>query len=222
MAFWSPHISYVIGLITTDGNLSKDKRHISLTSTEKQLLRTFRECLNIKNKICDNPPRPGSPGFKVTFGNVQFYNKLLKIGLMPNKTFKLGSLNIPNKYFADFLRGHIDGDGSIINYLDKHNSYKGKVYIYHRLYITLRSASLKHIKWIRRRIYKNLNIRGCLSGWKSAKRKNVKIHWTLRFCKNDSLVLLKYIYYDKDAPCLQRKRNVAISFLRRYHGGSEL
>lgn len=222
MAFWSPRISYIIGLIATDGNLSKDKRHISLTSTEKQLLRTFRKCLGIKNRICNNPPRPDERGFKVTFGNVKFYNKLLKIGLMPRKTFKLSSLKIPNKYFADFLRGHIDGDGSIICYLDKHNSYKGKIYTYDRLYITLCSASLKHIKWIRRRIYKNLNIKGCLSGWKNIKRKNAKTHWTLRFCKRDSLALLKYIYYDKNLPCLQRKKMVAISFLRRYHCGFKL
>ena len=221
MPFWSPQISYVIGLITTDGNLSIDKRHISLTSTEKQQLRTFRKCLNINNRICDNPSQK-TMCYKVTFGNVKFYNKLLKIGLMPTKTSKLGPLNIPNKYFADFLRGHIDGDGSIICYTDKHNSYKGKVYTYHRLYVTLRSASHRHIKWIQRRIYNNLNIKGCLNGWKSPRAENLKTLWTLRFCKNESLVLLKYLYYDKDAPCLRRKRNVAISFLRRYHGGSEL
>lgn len=160
--------------------------------------------------------------YKVTFGNVKFYNKLLTIGLMSNKTAKLGPLKIPNKYFADFLRGHIDGDGSIIFYTDEHNSYKGKTYTYHRLYITFRSASFKHIEWIRQRIYKNLKIKGSLSGWKNVKIKNAKTLWTLRFCKNESLRLLKYIYYNKDVPCLRRKRYVAISFLKRHPAGFEI
>ena len=135
---------------------------------------------------------------------------------MPSKTSKLGLLKIPNEYFADFLRGHIDGDGSVISYIDKHNSYKGKTYTYNRLYVTLRYASFRHMKWIRCRIYKNLKIKGSLSGWKNRKKKNLKILWTLRFCKKDSLVLLKYIYYGKNVPCLRRKRKVAEIFLKKH------
>lgn len=32
---WSPKFAYCIGLITSDGNLSKDGRHISFTSKDK-------------------------------------------------------------------------------------------------------------------------------------------------------------------------------------------
>lgn len=217
MPFWSSDIAYAIGLIATDGNLSKDKRHISLTSTDKLLLKTFKKCLGIKNRICHNPSGSYSqkPAYKVTFGNVIFYKKLLKIGLMPNKTFIMGPLNIPNKYMPDFLRGHIDGDGSIINYLDKHNSYKGKTYAYHRLYVAFHCASLEHIRWIQGCIYNNLGIKGSLNGWKDIKRKNIKIHWTLRFCKRESLALLPYLYYRKGLPCLKRKRAVGLAFLNK-------
>lgn len=107
MMRWTPNLAYAIGLIATDGNLSKDKRHISLTSTDKQLLRTFKSCLRLKNRICLNPSggEARKQCYKVTFGDVKFYNQLLKIGLMPNKTFNLSYLKIPKKYFADFLRG---------------------------------------------------------------------------------------------------------------------
>jgi hypothetical protein len=92
MRFWSPDIAYAIGLIATDGNLSKDGRHISLTSTDRQLLTTFKKCLKIDNKICRNPSGSFTvkPAYKVTFGNAMFYQKLLEIGLMPNKTFSIG------------------------------------------------------------------------------------------------------------------------------------
>ena len=215
MKAWSTDIAYAIGLITTDGSLSKDKRHITLTSTEKQQLWTFRKCLNLKNRICLSPLGRYSKNicYRVTFSNVKFYNWLLSIGLKANKTFNLGCLKIPDKYFPDFLRGHIDGDGSIIHYVDKHNVYKNKKYIYHRLYISFRSGSLLHIRWIRQNINRLLSTRGSLSGWKSPKRSDQKVGWTLRFCKKDSLTLLKYLYYKPGLPCLLRKKRVAETFL---------
>lgn len=52
---WSPELAYATGLIATDGSLSSDNRHVSLTSSDIQLLNTFRTCLNLKNKITNNP-----------------------------------------------------------------------------------------------------------------------------------------------------------------------
>jgi len=216
MNTWSTEIAYAIGLITTDGNLSKDKRHITLTSTDIDQLQTFCRCLNLKNRICLSPPGSYSKNrcYKVQFSNVRFYNWLLTIGLMANKTFNLLSLTIPDKYFPDFLRGHLDGDGSVIYYVDRHNKYKGKTYTYNRLYITFRSCSLSHIKWLQESINRILDIKGSLSGWRNKKKKNRKTLWTLRFCKKDSLVLLNYIYYKTDLPCLLRKKNIADNFLK--------
>lgn len=215
MNTWSAKIAYAIGLITTDGSLSKDKRHITLTSTDKQQLRTFRKCLGLKNKICLNPPGNYSKNrcYRVQFSCVEFYDWLLTIGLKANKTFILSSLTIPDKYFSDFLRGHLDGDGSVIYYVDKHNKYKDKTYTYDRLYVTFRSGSLSHMKWLQDNINRILKIKGSLSGWKNKKKNNRRILWTLRFCKKDSLRLLKYLYYSPQLPCLLRKRKVADSFL---------
>jgi DeoR-like helix-turn-helix domain len=41
---WSPNIAYAVGLITTDGNLSSDGRHLSITSADIDLLETIRSC----------------------------------------------------------------------------------------------------------------------------------------------------------------------------------
>lgn len=217
MNFWNTDIAYAIGLLTTDGNLSSDKRHICLTSTDKQLLHTFRKCLKINNRICINPPGSYSKNrcYRISFCNIKFYRWLLQIGLKPNKTFSLSSLKIPRKYFFDFLRGHLDGDGSIIHYIDKHNKYKGKTYVYDRLWITFRSASLEHIKWIRQSIRKRLTINGSLSGWKDKNNKTKKILWCLKFYKNDSLLLFKYLYHKANLPCLSRKRKIAENYLKK-------
>lgn len=78
---WSPEIAYVVGLITTDGNLSKDGRHLELTSKDIEQIRTFKKCLNLKNKI--STKRSGYTGRKdiyhIQFGNVILYRFLLSI-----------------------------------------------------------------------------------------------------------------------------------------------
>ncbi|MBI1985058.1 MAG: hypothetical protein HYS60_03085, partial [Candidatus Wildermuthbacteria bacterium] len=90
---WSPDMAYAVGLITTDGSLSIDGRHINLTSKDKQLIETFKICLNLQNKI----GRKGSGTQKeklyyyIQFGDILFYKWLLKIGLMPNKSKRLNS-----------------------------------------------------------------------------------------------------------------------------------
>lgn len=112
---WCPSFAYVIGLIVTDGNLSPDGRHISFTSKDFEIVQLYCSYLGIKNKI-GRRARYGSSDKKyyvVQFGDVLFYRKLLDIGLMPCKSKSLGVLKIPKEYFYDFLRGCIDGDGSV-------------------------------------------------------------------------------------------------------------
>ena len=55
-----------------------------------------------------------------TSKNSAIVNEMFAI--IPNKTYNIHSLprNIPNKYYKDFLRGYIDGDGSL--YFTKENN----------------------------------------------------------------------------------------------------
>ncbi len=210
---WTSNLAYAVGLITTDGNLSSDKRHISITSSDKQLLYTFRKCLNLKNKITKNPKGGYTKRqcYRIQFGNVCFYNWLISIGLMPRKTFRIKAIKIPHKFLADFLRGHLDGDGSIATYEDKYNTFKNPKYIYKRLYVNFLSASQKHIKWISYKLKKIINIRGDISTYKKDKTNMHK----LRFAKKESLKLLQWLYYKPNLYCLKRKRKIAESFLRK-------
>ena len=48
---WTSELAYAVGLITTDGNLSKDGRHISVVSKDVDLLETLRDCLSLENSI---------------------------------------------------------------------------------------------------------------------------------------------------------------------------
>jgi hypothetical protein len=192
---WSPEIAYVVGLITTDGSLSKDGRHIDFTSKDIQLLKTFKRCLGIKNKITKKLSGAGKLCSRIQFGNVIFYKWLMKIGLMSHKTGRLTTLEIPNQYFFDFLRGHLDGDGSIKRYMD--SVYPNS----ERLYIYFNSTSPKHLKWLRRRIKSLIKIKGFV-------KKGKKGDFSLVFAKRDSLKLLPCLYYLTNIPCLKRKYKI--------------
>ena len=210
---WTSNLAYAVGLIATDGCLSKDERHISLTSTDMQLLETFRDCLGIKNSITNNPTGSFAKKkcYKIQFGNVEFYAWLNSKGLSPKKTYNIGKLDIPDIFFPDFLRGHLDGDGSVFTYTDRYMRYRGKQYTYERLYTVFISTSPEHIKWIRSTLTKLLRVKGGLSYF-TGKNRIVPL-WSLKFAKKDSLKILSWIYYDPSVPCLERKRAIANRFI---------
>ncbi|MBI3638400.1 hypothetical protein HY227_01500 [Candidatus Wolfebacteria bacterium] len=209
---WTPELAYVIGLLVTDGCLSKDGRHIAMRSSDIQLLKTFKKCLNLSNRISKtlNNGWSKKPSYVLSFGNVRLYRWLLKIGLFPAKTYTIGEVKIPDEYFRDFLRGHLDGDGSVWAYKDYYNTHKNSKYIYNRLFVRFISASETHIKWLRENIYKQFFIKG--HTWKrlpSRQDQTTSIH-EIKFAKKESIKLLNWIYYQNDLPCLERKRIIAL------------
>lgn len=209
--FWSPNLAYAIGLLTTDGNLSKDGRHITMRSSDRDLLETFRLCLGLQDKIAQsfNNGFAKKPSYRVQFSNVNFYRWLVKIGLFPAKTYTLGKIKIPTKYFRDFLRGHLDGDGSVFTYIDRYNYYRGRNYTNQRVYVKFISVSPTHINWLYKTITQVSGINGSLHCNTNTQKNRIPM-WEIKFSKRNSLKLLKWIYYNPDLPCLERKRRIAI------------
>ena len=198
---WSPDFAYAIGLLATDGNLSKDGRHINMTSKDEEMISVFKKCLSIQNKT-GRKCRGGSKEkkyFQVQFGDKNFYNFLMSLGLTPAKSKTLGPLKIPVKYFSDFFRGCIDGDGNIR--VAEHPESQ-----HPQLRIRLCSASPKFLDWIKNEISKNTNSNG---GWIENK-KNIGV---LAYAKSDSIKLLNFMYYHKVKSYLGRKYKTAKKFL---------
>ena len=193
---WSPQFAYVVGLLTTDGSLSKDGRHIIFTSKDADLIKNFQKGLGINCKI--SMKASGSQKLKkyyfIQVGDVLFYRFLLGLGLTANKTKTLGGLKVPDEYFFDFLRGHFDGDGSFYCYWDPR--WKSS-YMFYTVFI---SASKNHINWLQKEISDFLKIQGHIT-----KAANQSIY-QLRYAKTDSLKILPKLYYNRDVVCLSRKR----------------
>ena len=192
---WSHKLAYAIGLLASDGCLSKDRRHIDLTSKDVEQLENFMTCLEIKNKIGQKlAGHKKGVYFRVQFGDVALYKFLLSVGLTPAKSKTLGALSIPKKYFFDFLRGSFDGDGSFYSYYDPR--WRSS-FMYYTVFV---SASNDHIEWLREVLAQTLGVKGHIS---QDGRKRTK---QLKYAKRESLKILKNMYYSDTVVCLSRKR----------------
>lgn len=190
---WSPDLAYAIGLLASDGCLSPSGRHIVFTSTDRDQLENYMKALDIDVHIgkVDNQ---GKGALRVQFGDVLFYQFLLSIGLMPNKSKIIGKVAVPDEYFFDFLRGSFDGDGCTYSYWDKRwrSSFM--------FYTTFVSASRGHIDWLQSTIQRLLGVRGHITESKG------RSLCQLKYAKEESLQLLRCLYRRKKCLFLRRKR----------------
>ena len=190
---WSPQFAYCIGLLTADGCLQKDGRHIDLTSKDWEQVATFKKCLGLKVKIGTKRSGIGNEYWRIQFSDVLFYRFLISIGVTPAKSKTIKSVEVPDKYFADFLRGYFDVDGCSYSFYD---SLFPKSY---RFYISFMSASPKFIDWLRDRLQTLTGVKGHLS------RSLGKSYLQLKYAKKEAIILFGYMYGTRDTPALKRK-----------------
>jgi hypothetical protein len=191
---WSPLLAYAIGLLVTDGSLSVDGRHIDLSSVDYEQLENFKFCTGKSLNIGTKRSGSGKYCYRIQFSDVTLYRFLQKIGISPHKSKTIGKIKIPNKFFFDFLRGHLDGDGTVYSYFDPR--WKASF----MFYLCFVSASEAHVFWIQEKLKNLLGIHGCLT---KAKTSSV---YQLKYAKHESMVLASKLYYNNDVVCLKRKR----------------
>lgn len=191
---WSADFAYAIGLITSDGCLSRNGRNIIFTSKNKDQIENFLKALSIKVFIGNNWSGSKNLSYRVQFSDKFFWNFLNSIVLMPNKSKVIEKVNIPKNYFFDFLRGLFDGDGSIYSYFDKRwrSSFL--------FYISFVSASINFISWLQKEIYELIKIKGHISHSQNTS------WFQLKFAKNESILIIKKMYYKKSIIYLFRKK----------------
>lgn len=194
---------YLVGLITADGCLSSDGRHIDITSKDYELLEKIKTTTGITNKIGSKYGFNKSHAFHIQIGNKNFYNFLLMVGLTQKKSLTLGSLNVSRKYFVDFLRGMIDGDGCIRRWIHPSN-------LMEQWNLRIYSGSGIFIKWLRYVMECMLSVKGKI--YRETDRK-----WILKYGKMAAKEIAKRCYY-KNALSLERKAKLAQECCLSYAG----
>jgi hypothetical protein len=197
---WTSKLAYIIGLLATDGCLSKDGRHIDFTSKDLCLVEIFKNYLGLKNKIGKKVrgDEKEKRYFHIQFGDVNFYRFLNSVGLFSAKSKTIGPLRIKNGYFFDFLRGCIDGDGNIRTFRHPESQHL-------QLRVRIISASRKFLEWLQGGT-KHYSIKGFMM--------QVQRAYVLEYAMRDSINLLNKVYYKNFPASLRRKFVIAESFLR--------
>lgn len=201
---------YLVGLITTDGNL-KDGRHIVVTSKNLNYLKKLKLQMNINNAI--GRKKRSNDGYRhdkwyyhIQICSKNFYDFLISIGLMERKSLILGSLRIPENNFHNFLRGVIDGDGSISRWINSKNGNE-------QWSLRIVSGSGCFSQWIKQKICALLKVQGKLHIVKSRK----SILYVIKFGKMAAKKILKKCYYPS-CFSLKIKFNSAQKCINSYQG----
>ena len=190
---WSPNFAYAIGLIASDGWLSKGTYRIGFGSKELEMMTNFILALGLKNKL-GRHARGGEKDkryFYINFKSKLFYNFLLTIGLTPTKSHTIGPLAIPDQFFGDFLRGLFDGDGTFYSFKDPRwpNSFLYKT--------SFASASKYFLTWLKKKTTKLYDVKGYLHQGAGV--------MNLEYTKRDSAKLFEAMYRREDILFLSRK-----------------
>ena len=119
---------------------------------------------------------------------------------------------MPDAHLISLARGLLDGDGSISVFLDRPTRIRYPDYEYERLWVFFLSASQAHIDWLRGRIKELVGLNGYVERIVRKKRHDL---FRLKYGKRESIVLLRLLYSDPNAPCLERKRSKWIDYALR-------
>lgn len=127
--------AYFLGLLFADGsvNINSGKRNpsirLELVESDKAVLEKLRNELKIDSKLrYDKRANRKNGTYMLSVRSKKIADDLAKFNIVPNKTYLVNNVIIPQGFEKEFLRGYIDGDGSI--YEDKlwHVSITGHSY----------------------------------------------------------------------------------------------
>ena len=202
---WSRDMAYVLGFLYADGNIIKSKRgthFVSFYSADESLLQLIKTTLKSEHVLSKRSSATGDV-FRLQIGSKGWFEDLCLLGLTPNKAKRMMLPDVPNKYFADFVRGYFDGDGNV---------WVGHVHINrptHTLTIqtTFTSGSFAFLDSLRSRLY-----RCGLSGGSLFRPKEAN-YGRLTFSKHDTLKIYRIMYNAPHRLYLERKKVVFEEFV---------
>jgi hypothetical protein len=197
---------YLAGLITSDGCLCKDGGHIDdITSKDRNFLESIRSRFGIASRVCIKNKGTNKQAYRIQIANKNFYDFLLSTGLMQNKSLIVGAINVPSQFFKDFLRGLIDGDGSIRSWIHPTNFRQ-------QWSLRIYSGSKKFLEWLEVKIKEHL--RSCGRMHSSHEPGTV---YVLKYGEMAAREIVKRRYY-KNCFGLERKIKLANECVGSYRG----
>lgn len=112
-------MAWILGVIYTDGNLSKPYRNakylrVTIGQKDVELLEKVRALME-SNALLRHDPARGTAGalYSIGIDNVEISQDLQQLGLTENKSLTTSFPLMPSDMVRHFIRGCWDGDGSV-------------------------------------------------------------------------------------------------------------
>jgi hypothetical protein len=125
-------MAWVLGIVCSDGNLTKEIPLLKLDQKEPQLLNKIKRLMKCNAKLYYQQKTAYKSGiageiYHLRIFNQKIYDDLIRLGLTPDKSMKVGFPVIPSQYVRHFIRGCWDGDGSV--FIENQSGYIRASYI---------------------------------------------------------------------------------------------
>lgn len=185
-------VQYWLGYLATDGNIHENRISLNQKFEDKDVIIKFKKFLKIKNKLIKRYCKKRNKTYSysgISFRDTKTCEFLNNLGITKNKSFTL-KMNFELNF--NFIRGVIDGDGSIIS----NSKFKNKNII------KICSMSKDFINQIVEFLTKN-NIKSKTYKYKKG------IYSIYIGRKLDILELISKLYSNDNCICMKRKYNNA-------------
>ena len=116
----TPNKAYVLGLLYADGTVGKNLNSVKLTLQDRdiKILQDIAKDMKTDRPLYKDELSKKNPNwmdaYTFTFCNEHMHDKLIDLGVVPNKSLILQfPTKIPEQFMRDFIRGYVDGDGHV-------------------------------------------------------------------------------------------------------------
>lgn len=120
--------AYCLGLLFSDGNVSRDRSRIKLFVNDSELVFILKLALQAEHPILFNKGVAG-----ISINSYKLKQDLIRLGCIPNKSLVVKYPIIDESLDRDFIRGLVDGDGHFGVRQEKSISSNGTAHAYKRL-----------------------------------------------------------------------------------------
>lgn len=114
---WSPEMAYILGFFAADGYMTVNKfggQYWCISIIDGELLENIKKTVESEHKISIRKGKNNDKNqYRIQVGNREMCEDLRRLGFHENKIRNLSVSNVPDKFFADFVRGYFDGDGHV-------------------------------------------------------------------------------------------------------------
>lgn len=196
--------AYWLGFIYTDGNVSKTRLTVGLQENDLNHLEKLAKSIGSDKTAYYNK---SSNSYSLTINSPIVIKDLKDIGLHEDKSRSIEfPVAIPKEYMHDFIRGVIDGDGSIdMQYPTNSRGTRTKIA---QVRLRIYSGSRMFIEKVNENIASTFGV-----GLKTINKAN-KSTYEITYSTNESIKIYKNLYYD-GCICLDRKYADFTSYIKQ-------